>query len=364
MNSMTRRLVIGTAAVSMALSLAACGNDKPSSSSGSQAIGLLLPERTSSTRYEAFDKPLIEASVTGLCTRCTLDYANADGDEKVQKEQFDALLARGVKVILLDPVNASATAPWVEAAAKQGTKVIAYDRLAAGKVAAYISFDNQRTGELQGQALLDALGQRGKKAADAEIVMINGAETDPNAGDFKAGAHRALDGKVKRIAYEQSGEWKPEVASAKVDEAIAKLGKNGFQAVYSANDGMAGAIIDALHKAGRTDVPVGGQDASLDAVRRILTGDQAYTIYKPYQPEAEAAANMAVYLVKGIDVTSVASTVTKSGDEQIPSMLLTPIVVTKAKVVETVVDGGLYKAEEICTPQYAKACKDAGVPGF
>ncbi|QKW22606.1 substrate-binding domain-containing protein [Kitasatospora sp. NA04385] len=360
MNSMTRRLVIGTAAVSMAMSLAACGDDKPSSSTGNQSIGLLLPERSSSTRYEAFDKPLIQTSVEGLCTKCTLDYANADGDEKVQKEQFDALLARGVKVILLDPVNAAVTAPWVEAAASKGTKVIAYDRLAAGNVAAYISFDNERTGELQGQALLEAMG---KQASAAEIVMINGAETDPNAASFKEGAHKALDSKVKRVAYEQSGEWKPDVAGAKMAEAISKLGKNGFQAVYSANDGMAGAIIDELHKAGRTDVPVGGQDASLDAIRRILTGDQTYTIYKPYQPEADAAASMAVYLLKGIDITSVASTMTDSNGLQIPSMLLTPVVVTKAKVAETVVAGGLYKAEEICTPQFAKACKDAGIPG-
>ncbi|WP_033212410.1 sugar ABC transporter substrate-binding protein [Kitasatospora phosalacinea] len=360
MNSMTRRLVIGTAAVSMAMSLAACGDDKPSSSAGNQSIGLLLPERTSSTRYEAFDKPLIQASVEGLCTKCTLDYANADGDEKVQKEQFDALLARGVKVILLDPVNAAATAPWVDAANSKGIKVIAYDRLAAGNVAAYISFDNQRTGELQGQALLEAMG---KQAGNAEIVMINGAETDPNAASFKEGAHKALDGKVKRIAYEQSGEWKPDIAGSKMAEAISKLGKNGFQGVYSANDGMAGAIIDELHKAGRTDVPVGGQDASLDAIRRILTGDQAYTIYKPYQPEADAAASMAVYLLKGIDITSVASTMTDSNGLQIPSMLLTPVVVTKDKVVETVIAGGLYKAEEVCTPQFAKACKDVGVPG-
>ncbi|MFJ5921486.1 sugar ABC transporter substrate-binding protein [Kitasatospora sp. NPDC092948] len=359
MNSMTRRLVIGTAAVSMTMSLAACGSGK-SPSSGNQAIGLLLPERASSTRYEAFDKPLIESNVSGLCTKCTIDYANADGDEKTQKQQFDALLARNVRVILLDPVNAAVTAPWIEAAAKKGTKVIAYDRLAAGDVAAYISFDNQRTGELQGQALLDALGNR---ASSADIVMINGAETDPNAADFKAGAHRALDSKVRRVAYEQSGEWKPEVAAAKVDEAINKLGKNGFQAVYSANDGMAGAIIDELHKAGRTDVPVGGQDASLEAVRRILTGDQAYTIYKPYAPEAEAAANMAVYLVKGIDVTSVASAITDSGGHQIPSMLLSPVVVTKAKVAETIVAGGLYKAEEICTPQLAQACRAANIPG-
>ncbi|MFG2824060.1 sugar ABC transporter substrate-binding protein [Kitasatospora sp. NPDC048365] len=360
MSATPPRIAVATAAaVALALSLSACGSDgaKPSSSNN-RAVGLLLPERASSTRYEAFDKPMIEASVTGLCTRCTVDYANADGDENKQKEQFDALLSRGVKVIVLDPVNAAVTAPWVEKATKQGTKVIAYDRLAAGKVAAYISFDNKRTGELQGQALLDALGP---KAANAEIVMINGSETDPNAADFKEGAHKALDGKVKRIAYEQSGEWKPEVAAQKMNDAIGKLGKNGFQAVYSANDGMAASIIDTLHKAGHNDVPVGGQDASLDAVRRVLTGEQTYTIYKPYRPEADAAANLAVYLLKGLDVTAVAATITDSQGNQIPSMLLTPIVVTKAKINDTVIAGGLYKASEVCSGTYAKACKDLGI---
>jgi D-xylose transport system substrate-binding protein len=358
MNATMRRTLVGIAALSMALPLAACGAQTSAGSGGSKTVGLLLPEKSSSTRYESFDKPLIEKSITGLCTKCTVDYANADGDEATQKQQFDALLAKGVKVILLDPVNAKTTAPWVAAAAKKGAKVIAYDRLAAGSVAAYVSFDNERTGEMQGQALLDALGQ---KASNAQIVMINGAESDPNAASFKAGAHKALDGKVKGIVYEQSGEWKPAVAAQKVTEAIQSLGKDGFQAVYSANDGMAASIIDTLHAAKLKDIPVGGQDASIDAVRRILSGDQAYTIYKPYKPEADAAADIAVYLLNGLDVTSVASAMTPSGNDEIPSMLLTPVVVTKQKVATTVIAGGLYKAADVCSGQFASVCASAGI---
>jgi len=362
MNAMTRRTIVGMAAVSMALTLAACGQDGGAAKSGSASskiVGLLLPEKSSSTRYESFDRPLIESSIAGLCTKCTVDYANADGDEATQKQQFDNLLAKGVKVILLDPVNAKSTASWVDAAARKGTKVIAYDRLAAGNVAAYVSFDNQRTGELQGQALLDALGP---KAANAEIVMINGSEADPNAAMFKSGAHKALDGKVKKIAYEQSGEWKPAVAAQKTNEAIQRLGKDGFQAVYSANDGMAASVIETLKAAGMKNIPVGGQDASIDAVRRILAGEQTYTIYKPYKPEADAAANIAVYLLKGLDITSVASSISDSeGGAKIPSMLLSPIVVTKQKVAATVIAGGLYKAADICNEQYADACNAAGI---
>ncbi|WP_405020005.1 substrate-binding domain-containing protein [Kitasatospora sp. NBC_00070] len=356
----TRRTLLAAVAVSMTLSLAACGQDgTPSSdSTGSKTVGLLLPERSSSTRYETFDKPMIESAITALCTKCTVDYANADGDETLQRQQFDQLLGKGVKVILLDPVNSKVTADWVDQANKQGAKVIAYDRLAAGKVTAYVSFDNQRTGELQGEALLQALGP---KAAQATVAMINGADSDPNAAMFKAGAHKVLDGKVKRIGYEQSGEWKPETAAQKTTEAIQSLGKDNIQAVYSANDGMATSIIATLKAAGMKNVPVGGQDASIDAVRRLLTGEQAYTIYKPYRPEADAAASIAVYLLKGIGITSVATSVTDSGGEQIPSMLLSPIVVTKAKVADTIVAGGLYTAEEICDAAHAAACADAGV---
>ena len=242
----------GTAAVSLALALTACGQTVATQTpaaggDGGEGIGLLLPESTSSTRYDTFDKPLIEKTVAGLCSKCTVSYANAGGDANAQKKQFDDLVAKGVKVILLDPVDAKLTAPWVDAANAKGVKVVAYDRLAQGKVAAYVSFDNQRTGQLQGQSLLDALGP---KASSANVVMIDGAESDPNAAQFKTGAHLALDGKVK-IAYEQSGEWKPEVATAKTNEAIQSLGKNGIQAVYAANDGMAAAVIDRIVHHGR-----------------------------------------------------------------------------------------------------------------
>ncbi|GAA2135687.1 sugar ABC transporter substrate-binding protein [Kitasatospora kazusensis] len=358
MNAMTRRTIAATATVSMALTLAACGQSGSSSKSAStKTIGLLLPEKASSSRYESFDKPLIEASISGLC-KCVVDYSNANGEEITQKQQFDALLAKGVKVILLDPVNAQNTASWVDEAAAKGTKVIAYDRLAAGKVAAYVSFDNERTGEMQGQALLDALGS---KAGDAQVVMINGAASDPNAASFKAGAHKALDGKVKSIAYEQSGDWKPDVAAQKMTEAIHSLGKSGIQAVYSANDGMATSIIQTLQANGMNNVPVGGQDASVDAVRRVISGEQAYTIYKPYKPEADAAADIAVYLLEGLDATSVASTVVNSGGIQVPSMLLTPLVVTKPTVARTVIAGGLYQASDLCNQQYADACSQIGI---
>ncbi|MER8185347.1 substrate-binding domain-containing protein [Kitasatospora sp. NPDC094015] len=363
MNAMMRRAVIGTAAVSMALSMAACGkagsDKKDSAASGdTKSIGLLLPENASSTRYESFDKPFIEAKVKALCADCNVKYSNAEGSAAKQKQQFDTLIAQGVKVIILDAFDAKSTQSWVKEAADKGVKVIAYDRLATGPVSAYVSFDNEKVGELQGQALVDALGA---KAADANIVMINGDEADPNAAKFKSGAHKVLDGKVKKVVYEQSGEWKPTVAGQKVGAAITQLGKDGFQAVYSANDGMAAAIITQLKGAGIT-VPVGGQDAGLDAIQRLVSGDQAYTIYKAYKPLADSAAELAVDLLQGKDIKSVASaSIDSDTDKGIPAKLLDPKVVTKANIQDTVIADGLYKAADICTGDYAAACATAGL---
>ncbi|MFI9161343.1 sugar ABC transporter substrate-binding protein [Kitasatospora aureofaciens] len=364
MNARLRRVIVSTAGLALAFSMtAACGkaggDKKDSAASGdNKSIGLLLPENASSVRYESFDKPFIEAKVKSLCAGCKVLYNNAEGSAAKQKQQFDTLIAQGVKVIVLDAFDAKSTQGWVQEAAARGVKVVAYDRLATGPVAAYASFDNEKVGELQGQALLDALGPQ---AADDNIVMINGDDADPNAGQFKAGAHKILDGKVKKVVYEQSGEWKPTVAGQKIGAAITQLGKDGFQGVYSANDGMAGAIITQLQGAG-IKVPVGGQDAGLDAVQRIVNGDQAYTIYKAYKPLADSAAELAVDLLQGKDVKTVATTtVDSSTDKNIPAKLLDAKIVTKANIKDTVIADGLYKATDICTADYAAACTTAGL---
>ncbi|MFE6054960.1 sugar ABC transporter substrate-binding protein [Kitasatospora sp. NPDC056446] len=364
MNAVLRRVLVSTAGLALALSTtAACGKAGASKAEATAAgdstsIGLLLPENASSTRYESFDRPFIEAKVKSLCAQCKVLYNNAEGSAAKQKQQFDTLLTQGVKVIVLDPYDAKSTQGWVEEAAAKGVKVLAYDRLAAGPIAAYTSFDNEKVGELQGQALLDALGPR---AADANVVMIDGDEADPNAAQFKSGAHKVLDGKIKKVVYEQSGQWNPTVAGQKISAAVTELGKNGFQAVYSANDGMAGAIITQLQGAG-IKVPVGGQDAGLDAVQRIVNGDQAYTIYKAYRPLAETAAELAVALLQGKDVKTVATaSVDSATAKNIPAKLLDAKIVTKDDIAATLLADGIYKVSDICTADYAAACAAAGL---
>lgn len=367
MNATMRRVVIGTAAVSMALSLAACGkagDDKKSDSSsssssgGSKTIGLLLPDSVTA-RYEKFDKPYFEAKVSSLCADCKVEYANAAGDSAKQAQQVSSMITKGVKVIVISSQDAAAIKSSVQAAVDKGIKVVAYDRLAQGPVSAFVSFDNVKVGELQGQALLDSLGSKATKKS--KVVMINGDDADPNAAQFKEGAHKALDGKVD-IAYEQSGLWKDTTAAQKVKAAITQLGAKNIAGVYSANDGMAGGIATTLKGAGISGIPLTGQDAELAGIQRIVAGTQSSTVYKAFKPEAEAAATIAVDLLQGKDIASLAtSTQTSGSGDKVPSQLLTPVSVTKANIKDTVIKDGLYTVSDICTGEFAKACKTAGL---
>ncbi|MFD3732162.1 substrate-binding domain-containing protein [Streptomyces sp. NPDC058632] len=364
-----RRTAIAVAAGALAVSLAACGSaaesgDNSSDSGDSAAkgddikVGLLLPENQTA-RYEKFDKPLIEKKIKELTNnKAEVIYANAKQDASQQNQQVDTMVTNKVDVLILDAVDAKAIAGSVKKAKDAGIPVVAYDRLAEGPIDAYTSFDNVTVGKTQGEALLEALGD---KAKDGQIVMMNGSSTDPNAALFKEGAHAVLDGKVKVGREYDTKEWKPENANANMEGAISAIGKDKIVGVYSANDGMAGGIITALKAAG-IDVPVTGQDAELAGVQRIVTGEQYMSVYKPYAPEADAAAEMAVALAQGKSLDSIAKdSVDSPTTKGVPSVLVPVVSLTQENINDTVIKDGVYTVEEICTAKYKAACDKIGL---
>ncbi|MEU5537412.1 substrate-binding domain-containing protein [Streptomyces sp. NPDC020362] len=363
-----RRAAFAVAAGAMAVSLAACGSAKESGgsskSSGSAKkgdaikVGLLLPENQTA-RYEKFDKPLIEKKVKELTNgKGEVVYANAKQDASMQNQQVDTMITNKVDVLIVDAVDAAAIKNSVQKAKDAGIPVVAYDRLAQGPIDAYTSFDNETVGKTQGEALLKALGS---KAKSGKIVMMNGSSTDPNAAQFKKGAHEVLDGKVNVGKEYDTKEWKPENANSNMEGAISALGKKNIVGVYSANDGMAGGIITALKAAG-IKVPVTGQDAELAGVQRIVTGDQYMSVYKPYAPEAAAAAEMAVDLAQGKPLDSVAKDkVDSPTTKQVPSVLVPVTALTKDNIKDTVIKDGVYTVNDICTSQYKAACDKIGL---
>ncbi|MGW8062667.1 ABC transporter substrate-binding protein [Streptomyces ziwulingensis] len=365
-----RRAAVAVAAGAMAVSLAACGSAKESGdkadSSDSAAkkgddikVGLLLPENQTA-RYEKFDKPLIEKKVKELTNgKGEVVYANAKQDATLQAQQVDTMITNKVDVLIVDAVDSKAIAGSITKAEQADIPVVAYDRLAEGPIDAYTSFDNVTVGKTQGEALLKALGD---KAEGGQIVMMNGSSTDPNAGQFKEGAHSVLDGKVKIGREYDTKEWKPENANANMEGAISALGKDKIVGVYSANDGMAGGIITALKAAGIADIPVTGQDAELAGVQRIVTGEQYMSVYKSYPQEAEVAGEMAVALAKGESLDSIAKDKADSATtKDIPTVLVPVVSLTKDNIADTVVKEGFYTIDEICGGKYQAACDEIGL---
>jgi D-xylose transport system substrate-binding protein len=363
------RIVAVVSLLALAVAIGACGTTKnKSSSSGgggatggskSGTIGLLLPE-TKTTRYEAFDHPLFAKQLTALCSSCKLLYANANQDASQQQSQAESMLTQGVKVLVLDPVDGKAAQAIVNKAKSQNVPVVSYDRLTSGPIDYYVSFDNQRVGQLQGTALLQQL-QKGGDPKRGPIVMINGAPTDPNAAQFKKGAHSVLDGKVTIGKEYDTPDWTPDKAQTEAEQAITSLGKNKIIGFYSANDGMAAGIAAAIQNAGFNPFPpLTGQDAQIDGIQRIVAGQQSMTVYKAIKPEADAAAGMAVALLQGRKYAQ-ANRTQNNGTLNVPSQLLTPVEVTKSNIKQTVVADGFYTIKQICTKQFAAACKKAGL---
>ena len=362
-----RYIAAAVSVLALAVVVAACGtsNDNKSSSGGgggsakSGTIGLLLPE-IKTTRYEAFDHPLFAAKLKELCPDCKQLYSNSNQDASQQQSQAESMLTQGVKVLVLDPVDGKAAQAIVNKAKSQNVPVVSYDRLASGPIDYYVSFDNQRVGQLQGTALLAALSKGGDPKR-GPIVMINGAPTDPNAAQFKKGAHSVLDGKVNIGKEYDTPDWTPDKAQTEAEQAITSLGKSKIIGFYSANDGMAAGIAASIKNAGFNPFPpLTGQDAQIDGIQRIITGDQTMTVYKAIKPEAEAAAGMAFALLKGEKYAQADKTV-NNGTLDVPSQLLTPVAVTKDNIKDTVIADGFYKVSDICTKQFAAACKKAGL---
>jgi D-xylose transport system substrate-binding protein len=323
---------------------------------GCKNIGVLLPESDSSARYEAYDRPLLEKEIRQAVPGATIQYANANNNADTQQNQAEAALTKGACILVVDPQDSDKASVIVQRAKASQVPVIAYDRLIQDPdTAYYVSFNNVRVGELQGQYIADQFrkGAYGLKPG-ANLAMINGSQTDNNALQFREGALKVLqplvDNKQLTLVFDQ---YTPNWDSARAQslmEGVLTQQRNNVQIAYVANDGLANTVIAAL-RAQNLDskVLVTGQDATLTGIQNILTGDQAMTVYKPIAKEAQATAQLVAALSNGTEPGNLVNgqTALKSGG-QLASVLLEPIAVDKANVQQTVIADGYLTRQQIC----------------
>lgn len=358
-----RGLATATVVLVAGLSLTACSSNAPASSSGGTTggsvdnakVAFLMPDEAS-TRYEQHDRPGFVAQMKKDCPTCEVLYNNADADASKQQQQFNAAITQGAKVIVLDPVDSSAAASLVQQAHSRGIKVIAYDRpITATKADYYVSYDNEKIGQLISQSLVEHL-KKTSAPTTGGVLEVNGSPTDAAAGLIKKGIHEGLQGGgYSTLAEYDTPDWQPSKAQDWVSGQISRFGTK-IVGVVAANDGTAGGTIAAFKAAGTTTPPpITGNDATTAGLQQIISGDLYNTISKPSEIVAAAAADVAVQMLKGQTPTAQATVF------DTPSQLFTPVVVTQDNLKAEIIDKGIAKASDLCTAQYASACTKLGI---
>jgi D-xylose transport system substrate-binding protein len=355
------------------LALTACGgsdsseasSDGSSGSSATGTVGVILPDATTSPRWENNDRPSLDAAFKAAGVGS--DIQNAGGDTAKFGTICDSMINEGVKVLMIVNLDSDSGAACLKKATAAGITSIDYDRLTLGGGASYyVSFDNVEVGNLMGKGLETCLTDAGKKTAN--IIYINGAETDNNAALFKDGYVKALKPKIDsgdyKLVGDVSGEWDANKAANAFDGLYTKNDGN-IDGIVSANDTMAGGIIARLKANGLAGkVPVTGQDASVEGLQRILAGTQCMTVYKNTDLEADLASKLAIALINGDKATadSLASQTVEDTElgSDVKSALATPEAIFKDNV-KTPIDDGYQSAADVCTGPYAKMCQQAGI---
>ena len=320
---------------------------------------VLLPDTTSSVRYQLFDKPYLAAAFKAAGVSNSI--LNAQGSAQTQRSQGDQCLTQGAKVILLDALDSATGASIENAAYAKKVKVIDYDRLVLnGKAAYYVSFNNVVVGKTMGKGLVAALKKNGKYSKHPVIAELNGGITDNNATLFKQGYDSVLNPLYKNGTFkkaksgDQWTDWDAQKGATIFEQMLAK-NNNKIDGVIAAHDNLAGAVIADLKSHKLKPIPVTGQDATPQGVQYILAGWQSGTVYKAVKKEAAAAAKAAIQIIKGQKVTGVNGK-TNNKVRDVPSILLTPVWVTKANYKILFKDGFL-KRSQVCVGAYKKLCK-------
>lgn len=359
-----RALAVAGVITALSLGVAACGGDDDGGGGGgtksADRVAVLLPDSKSSIRWESFDRPLLEKAFKAAGVPVTI--SNAEGDKSTQQQQAEQAITNGAKVLLLVNLDSGSGAAIEANAKSQGVKVIDYDRLTLkGGAEYYVSFDNVKVGELQGKGLVDCLGDK----TGARIAELNGSPTDNNATLFEQGADSVLDplydeGKFKKVADTPVPDWDNQKALTIFEQMLQKT-DNKIDGVLAANDGLGNSVISALKARKLPQIPVTGQDATPQGLQNILSGDQCMTVYKAVKQEADAAAKLAISLSKGTaPPAGLVNGESDDGSRQVPSVLLTPVAITKDNVDDPIKDG-FVKREEVCVGKYASLCDAAGI---
>ena len=326
---------------------------------GAGSIAVLLPDTTSSPRWETDDRRWFDAMLAQAGVSYTI--SNAQGDPATQRAQAQQALAEGAKVLVLVNLDSQSGAAIIADARAAGAYVVDYDRLTTSGPGAdvYVSFDNLAVGGLMATTLEPLIN--GLATPMPQVVQLNGAATDNNALLVRAGYSSVAtpfydSGRWHLAADQEVPNWDPVQARDIFSQILAEAGDEGIDAVFAANDVLAGSVVQVLKAQGHAPILLSGQDATVEALQNILAGWQTMTVYKPIQQEAATAVIVALTLLNCEGVEVLNTNPINNGERDIPSILLDPVAVTRDNIAATVIADGFRTWDEICVGEYEQFC--------
>ncbi len=314
------------------LLLNACSRNEP------VKIGFLI-HALDKERWEN-DQDFFVEKVTDLGG--TVEVRIAGNDAEKQLAQANELLANGVDVLVVVPVDQFAAAEIVNKAHEKDVKVISYDRLIKNcKLDYYVSTDNVEIGKLQAEYLttIKPLGN---------YALIGGALSDNNSQFLYLGQMNVLQalvekGDIKIIYNEFTNAWGEDEGYEHTKKILAK--NPDVDAILAGNDAIALGAIRALREAGKEEkVLVAGMDADLKNLQEIVAGHQTCTVYKPYEKLAITTAGLAMKLGRSEPCENTFQTVS-NGEMLVPAVFHHAMIVNRENLKLTVISEG-YQTEE------------------
>ncbi|GGQ74359.1 sugar ABC transporter substrate-binding protein [Couchioplanes azureus] len=370
---MRRNLVaLATAALLTMSGLTACTDDgetkagvKLRGGDGTGKVGVILPDTTTSQRWGTDDPKLLKAAFDAA--NVPVEIENARGDAANFQRIGDRMIAEGATVLIIANLTPASGRYVLDKARAAGVKTIDYDRLTLnGGASYYVSFDNEKVGQLQGEGLIRCLNAGGKRERTPRIAYLNGAPEDNNATLFKVGYDSVLQPKFDDGSYLKGPDqpvdrWDNEVGRTIFIEMLNRY-DNKIDGVLAANDGLGGEAIKVLRQRGMNGtVPVTGQDATVQGLQNILAGDQCMTVYKPIKKEADAAAKLAIDLFKGQPTAVKDQVKDPVSGASVPAVLSEPKAIFKENVGDVIKDGFVTR-KTVCAGRFAKLCEENDIP--
>lgn len=330
----------------------AAGGGSGTTTDVSGKVFMLLPN-TTTTRFEARDKPLFVDAMKKYAPNIEVVSVNAEGDPDKQQQQVDNAIAQGAKAIVLVSADANLAAGSLNAAQQANVPVVLYEHDAKGGPAAVqVSFDALKVGQAQGKRakeLIDAMPGDGLK-----IARIKGNPGEYGTEQYQKGQDEYLQplidsGKIQVVCEQNITNWDPVEGQAFMDDCLTKQADD-INLVISMNDGLAGAAIAALQTqnlAGKIMV-TGGQDANVEALQNIIRGQQDNTIFKNLSVMADDAAQAtASVIATGKPDAAQVNGAINNDFADIPAVLL-PVENVTIDNLQDVVDSGTWTWAQIC----------------